>query len=298
MAKEMNNYVIVEGILSEIGLERAVWNNQDVIRGDITVKVVAPITKGAAPTESQIPVRFFVKKLTNAGNENPAYTSVAKILDSGKSIAAVGEEEADCVSIRGARLQMNEYYAPDGHFVTFPVVNGSFINVIRRIDMKPQAKADVTMVVDQMRHLTDRDGIETGKFMLTGVTIGYGGWADVIPFVTENPQYISAIEATYKHGDIISVSARLNFSSTTETIYEEVEIGEPIERSRTQRVSDIVIAAVKSADAIAESYTVDDIREAVNKRNARNEEKKIKAEHRNTTERTKADEQARTNLGF
>jgi len=298
MSKEMNNYVIVEGIISEIGLEKAIWNNSDVIRGDIIVKVVAPVVKNGPEVESYVACRFFHKKLTNAGNENPAYTSLAKVLESGKSIAAVGEADADCISIRGARLQMNEYYTPDGRFVSFPVINGSFANIISRANMVPQAKADVTVVVDKMIHETDKDGVETGKLILTGVTLGYGGWADVLPFVTENPQYIAALEATYKHGDPINISAKLNFSSTTTVEYEEVEIGDPIERVRTKRVSEIVISAVKSADNIMDTFTADDIREGLEKRNARNEEKKNRAGKASTTERSKVNSQAKVNLGF
>lgn len=298
MSKEMNNYVIVEGILSEIGLEKAKWQDSDVIRGDLTVKVVAPIVKNGPDVEAYVPVRFFAKKLTNAGNENPAYTSLEKVLDTGKSIAAVGEADADCVSIRGARLQMNEYYTPDGRFVSFPIINGSFVNIISKANMMPQAKADVTVVVDKMIHETDKDGVETGKLILTGVTLGFGGWADVLPFVTENPQYIAALEATYKHGDPINISAKLNFSSITTIEYEEVEIGDPIERARTKRISEAVIAAVRSADNIMDSITGDDIREGLDKRNARNEERKNRTNKASTTERSKANLQAKINLGF
>lgn len=296
--KEMNNYCIVEGVLSEINLELATFNGDDVIRGDILVKVVAPIVKDGPEVECEIPVRFFSKKLTKAGNENPAYASAKNILDTGKSIAAVGIEEADRVSIRGARLAMNEYFTPDGRLIAFPTINGSFVNVIRKSECNPQAKADFTVSIERMYHETDDDGIETGKFIILGANVGYGGYTNVLPIVTDNPSYIAAIEATYKEGDFIDVSARLNFTSITETTYEEVEIGDPIERKRTKRLSDVVISAVRSNTMLPEIYTRQEILGYVQERNNRLEAKRTDVIAKGNAQRSHSADKAKANLGF
>jgi hypothetical protein len=300
--KEMVNSVVVEGVLSEIGLERSSYVKDGVkyecIRGDVKVRVVTPIEQGGEPAELEVPIRFFTKKLTNAGNENPAYTNLAEIIDNGKSIAAVGAEAADCVRVTGARIAMQEYYTPDGRFVSFPSVNGSFINIVKSADMEPKAKAEIEMVIQNMKHLTDKEGIETGTLQINGITVGYNEYTDVIPFVTSNPKYVAAIEASYSEGDTMKVVACLNFSSRTEKTYEEVAIGEPIERTRTINVSDLVIASVAPTDLTDGDVDSADLQACLAKRTARIEAAKEKSAAKKNADRNKSTEKAKANLGF
>jgi hypothetical protein len=302
MANEMTNSVVIEGILSEVGLERSSYVKDGVthncVRGEIKVRVVMPIEQNAEPVELEIPVRFFTKKLTNAGNENPSYTNLCEIIDNAKSIATVGLDEADCVRVTGARVSMQEYYTPDGRLISFPAVNASFVNVIKRSDMEFKANAEVEIVIQHMKHVVDKDGIDTGALQIVGATIGYGGYADVIPFVTSNPTYVQAIEATYSEGDSMKVVARMNFSSRTEKTYEQVAIGEPIERVKTIKISDLVIASAAPAELTGECENPEYLNECLNKRTARLEAAKGKANSKKNAERNKATEQAKRNLGF
>jgi hypothetical protein len=300
--KEMVNNVVVEGVLSEIGLERADYMKDgvkyDCIRGEVKVHVVTPIEQGGEPAELEVPVRFFVRKLTNAGNENPAYTNLADLIDNGKSIAAVGAEAADCVRITGARIAMQEYYTPDGRFVSFPSVSGSFVNIIKSGDMDPKAKAEVEIVIQNMKDVTDKEGVETGALQINGITVGYGEYTDVVPFVTSNPQYVAAIKASYSEGDVMKIVACMNFSSRTEKTYEEVAIGAPIERVRTINVSDLVIASVAPTELSGADIDAADLTACLNKRTARLELAKSKAGAKKDKERSKATDKAKANLGF
>ena len=299
---EMTNSVVIEGILSEVGLERSSYVKDgithDCVRGEIKVRVVMPVQQNEEPSELEIPIRFFTKKLTNAGNENPSYTNLCDIIDNAKSIATVGVDEADCIRVTGARVTMQEYYTPDGRLISFPAVNASFVNIIKRSDMEFKANAEVEIVVQHMKHVTDKEGLETGALQIVGATIGYGGYADVIPFVTSNPSYVQAIEATYSEGDSMKIVARLNFSSRTEKSYEQVAIGEPIERVKTIKISDLVIASVAPAELTGQCEDPAFLSQCLNKRTARLEEAKAKANAKKTTERNKATEQAKKNLGF
>lgn len=299
---EMKNSVVIEGILSEIGLEKGNYTKDgttyDVIRGEVKVRVVTPLARGEEPTELEVPARFFVKKLTNSGNENPAYTRLEDLMANGKSIAAVGEAEADCVRITGARVVMQEYYTPDGRFITFPSVSASFINVIKRADMVMKAKFDCEMVIGKMGMQTDKDGVETDTMQITGVVVGYGEYTDIIPFITSNPQYIAGIQASYQENDTVELAGNLNFSSRTETTYEEVEIGEPIEHTRTVNVSDLIISSIKPREVSAEDYDPADIKACLSKRTARLEALKEKAEARAKGGRNKEIEKKKVDLGF
>ncbi len=294
----MNNNGVIEGILSEIDLNTRVWNNNDVISGKVIVKVVAPVVKDGPEVECEIPVQFFVKKMTNNGTENPAYTDLNKILTEGKSIAAVGEEAADCVRITSARVVMNEYYSRSGQFVSFPRVNGSFIRVIPRNQMMPKASADIDLIIKDIKHETDRDGVETGRLFINGINIGFNNYTDILPIVTENPEYISAIEAVYQPGDAITASVRLFFSQKTEKTYQEVEIGDPIERVRTISVSDLIISAISRNDRLIEMYSGEDVRKCLEARNARLEDRKEKNQQTGTVERNQSSAKSRIDIGF
>ena len=52
---------------------------------------------------------------------------------------------------------------------------------------------------------------------------------------------IDAVSTYWNVGDTVKANGRLDFSATTETIIEEVDFGEPIEKTRTINRSDLII---------------------------------------------------------
>lgn len=303
MINEMENFVNVEGILSEINLEETSYKKNEVdypcIKGDIKIKVVTPLVQDGEDVNLEIPVRFFAKKTTNAGNENPSYTNLKDVINNYKSIAAVGEAEADCVRIGGAKIKMQEYYTPDGRLICYPSIQASFVNSVKRADFKYRADADFQAIIGKMEMRTDKDNIETDTMQITAIIVGYNEYIDVVPVITDNPKYISAIKATYSEGDIVKIGTRLNFSSRTETTYEEVEIGEPIERQKTINVSDLILKALASTDIGGDEITTDEINRLLDTRAQRLEKEKEKAAAKgNNGNRTKNAEKAKLTLGF
>lgn len=294
----MKNFVVVEGLLSEIGLEKKTYEkdgkNVDCIRGDVKIHVELD------GQSLEIPVRFFVNKLTKSNNENPAYVNLLDILENAKSIAAVGEDEADAVRISGASIAMNEFFTPDNRFVTYPTIRASFINIIKRSDMVYKATANFAMVINSMNMRTDSEGIELDPAVLqiNGVVVGYNGYTDVIPVISDNPQYISAIKATYKEGDAIEVSTKLFFTSSQEVTYEQVEIGDPIEHVRTVSTSDLKISGVKSAEIGTEAYSAQEINKCLESRAARIEKKREDNAKKKLSERSKSISEAKEDMGF
>lgn len=280
MLRESQNYLVIEGILSEIDLEDKSFvkdgTNKEAIGGSIKVKVNQDIE--GVSRELEIPVHMFSTKITNKGTENPAYISIKKLMEDFKSIAGVGEKDADYVRITGAKAAMNEYFAPDGgRLISFPRVSASFINKIKREDCKMKATWEIEAYIGKMGYQVDKDGIETSTYEIKGITIGYGEKADIIPFVTNQASIAKALEATYKVGDTIPMSGRLNFSSRTETVLEAVEIGDPVEKTKTINISDLVITGVKNAKDEG-AYTDEDIQAAIKARTARLEASKAKSQ--------------------
>ena len=135
MLRQATNKCRIEGILSEINLKYGSYTKNgatiDTIGGDIKVLVNQEVN--GEDNALIIPVYMFAPKLTNAGKPNPAYESLLKVKNEFASVAATGDENlADRVRITGANIRMNEYYSQDGRLVSFPRINASFINKIRK----------------------------------------------------------------------------------------------------------------------------------------------------------------------
>lgn len=306
--KEMKNYAVVEGTLSEINLERKTFvdnagKSHNTVQGGITVRVTQEVERGGGEVTLEVPVRFFAKALTNAGNENPAYTSITNILDNGKSIAVVGEEEADAIRVTGGRVGMEEYYPPGaGRLISFPSITGSFVNIIGKADMVEKANFEVEGVIDKIEKVLDKEGVpvEPPTMRLVSIHVGYGEYTHVIPFLSRRADINQGIQAAYSAGDAITLSGKINFSSTTETYLEPVEIGDPIEKQRTVRVSELLIAGVAPRDINSEIYDPEGIKACLAKRIARLEEGKAKAEQKagKTSAPRTATAQEKPDLGF
>lgn len=245
MLRQAENRVRIEGILAEIDIKPGTFikNGQTMesIGGSITVKVTQKIS--GEEKELAIPIHMFASKLTNKGTPNPAYESIKKIADEYVSIAASenGEDGADRVRITNASIRMNEYYSQDGRLISFPRVNASFVQKINKSDCKPEATYMTEFVVAQKNEEIDRNGEETGRYRIDAIIPQYGGKVDVVPMFAQSPGVIDAVSTYWEIGDTVKANGRLDFSATTETTLEEVDFGEPIEKTRTINRSDLII---------------------------------------------------------
>ena len=244
MLRQAENRVKVEGILAEIDIKPGHFNKNgqmmDSIGGSIIVKVTQKIS--GEEKELAIPVHMFASKLTNKGTPNPAYESIKKIADEYVSIAASenGEEGADRVRITNASIRMNEYYSQDGRLISFPRVNASFVTRINKSDCKPEATYTAEFVVANKAEEIKNDE-PTGRYRIDAILPQYGGKVDVVPMFAQSAGVIDAISTYWNVGDTVKANGRLDFSATTETTIEEVDFGEPIEKTRTINRSDLII---------------------------------------------------------
>lgn len=280
MLRQAENRVKVEGILAEVDLKPTSFNKNgqtmEAIGGSIIVKVIQKIS--GVEKELAIPVHMFASKFTNKGTPNPAYESVARVMNDFVSIAAAGGEEgADRVRITGASVRMNEYYAPDGRLISFPRIAASFVTKIPKNDCKPEATFAVEFVVAKKNEELDRNGEPTGRYRIDAVIPQYGGRVDVVPFFAQSEGVINAISQYWEIGDTVRANGRLDFSSTTETIVEEVDFGEPIEKTRTISRSDLIITG-GSQEPLEGDFAFDngEIQAALGERMARLEAQKAK----------------------
>jgi len=245
MLRQAENRVKIEGILAEIDIKLGSFNKNgqtmESIGGSITVKVTQKIS--GEEKELAIPVHMFASKLTNKGTPNPAYESIKKIADEYVSIAASdnGEDGADRIRITSGSVRMNEYYSADGRLVSFPRVNASFVQRISKAECKPEATFTTEFVVANKSEEIDRSGEVTGRYRIDAIIPQYGGRVDVVPMFAQSPGVIDAVSTYWEIGDTVKANGRLDFSATTETTLEEVDFGEPIEKTRTINRSDLII---------------------------------------------------------
>ena len=272
------NQVKIEGILSEVGLETATFNRKgqatECIRGTIKIRVEQDIN--GTMTTMEVPVSAFASRYTNAGAENPAYNSLKDVMENYKSIAACGNiDDADRVRITNGSLQENVFYAKHGDLVNTSRISASFINKIAKNECKPEATFTATIVVGNKSDELDRDGTPTNRLNVNGVIIQYGERADLIKFIVAKPDAKNHIEQYWNDGDTVRVQGKVNFSSKTEYIEEEVGFGEPIKTAKTTSVHELLIesgsAGCLEGDA---AYDIKDIQSALAARKVRIEETK------------------------
>ena len=245
MLRQAENRVRIEGILSEINLKYGSYVKNgatvDTVGGDIKVLVNQQIN--GEDVSLIIPVYMFASKLTNAGKPNPAYTSIETVMKEYVSIASgAGEAGADKIRITSGSIRMNEYWNQQGQLVSFPRVNASFVGKATG-EFLPEASWSMEFAVASMDFVTDADGIEVEpkKLRIKVLVPQYGGKIDTMELYATNPRVIDAITSYWENQKTYTAKGRLNFTTTTQKIIEEMDFGEPEERIRTTTVSELVV---------------------------------------------------------
>jgi len=279
--KQSENYVVIEGILSENKLERGSYakNGSQVncIRGSIVVRTEQKM--GDELRTLEIPVYVFTNQYTNAGKVNPAYTSLETVMDTYKSIAAVGIDEADRVRITARdSIRMNEYFNNNQQLVSYPRINATFINKVDPSRYHPQATFSTTMLIKSMAPEMDSEGVETGRIKLECCLVGWGDRVDVVPFYSLNENVTSAIESQWEVGDTVRATGYINFTSTTKEDTVEQAFGDPIIRQRTVTVSELLINGGSEPLGGDLGYSIDEMRAGLEERAQRLEMLKNRAQ--------------------
>lgn len=304
MLKQAENFVRVEGILSEIDLKygsfvkKSTGKPMNSIGGTIKVQVNQNINGEDSTLE--VPIHMFASELKNDGDKNPAYQSIERIMNEFTSIAAAGGvANADCVRISQGRISMNEYYGRDGRLISFPRISASFVNKVKPDELRPEATFNTTFVVAKKMGEIDSEGIETGRFKITGIIPMYGGEVDVVEFVATNPKVISAVDSYWNENDTVSAVGRLNFSTSTKTVVKEVDFGEPQEQTFTTSVSELIITGGSASPAEGEfAYKMDEIKEGLSRRKDRLDASKEKSAGGGTRTAPAKNASGTVDLGF
>lgn len=300
--RQAENKVFIEGILSEIDIVERTYTKNDVqnnaLAGQIKVRVEQRIN--GVDKILEIPVHVFVNEMTKKGTKNPAYESIDTVRREFISIASgAGVEGADRIRISGASIQMNEYWADENRLSSYPRINASFVQRVKRDEFTPKAQFSTELVVSKMVNEVDKYGVETGRLKVEGILPQYGGRVDVVPFIAENPNVVDAISQYWQPKDTVKVSGKLNFSSTVEIYAEEQGFGEPIEKKRTINVSELVITGGSQSPLEGDfAFNEEEIKNALAERKARLENRKAKELARSSSRTAPAQSGFASDIGF
>lgn len=285
MLKQATNDVCIEGILSQVNIHEDDSKNthKHYIGGDVIVRV--PLED----RELEIPIRVFANEKTNDNRDNPAFTNIKKILDM-KSIAACDGDvsQADIIRFDRANIKENAFYGRGGNFVSYPTVAGSFSAKVRPDEFKPTASFDNVIVIGSIKEEEDTNGDLTGRLIVTGILPQYGGRVDKIDYIVENEAAIKHISNNWKKGDTVRVCGLVNFTYKVVVETQEMGFGEPEVKTFTKQVKELIIRSGSGQGFDADSaYDVDEVSEALQKRQAYLSELKANANNPSMVAREK-----------
>lgn len=284
MFRQAENRVKIEGILAETDLKYSsfVKDGADVEAIGGSIKVLVNQQINGVDTTLEVPVYMFSTKYTKAGKLNPAYESIERVMKEFLSIAATGSmEQADKVRITNGSIRMNEFLGQNG-MVSQPRIYASFVSKATG-EFAPCATFNLEFMVSSMARETDKEGVELDppRLKVQGIVPQYTAPnasvmnVDLVTLVATSPSVIDAIENYWQAGECFKASGRLNFSSRTEEVLQEVDFGEAQKSYRTINVNEFVITGGSQAPLDGDlGWELNDIKAGMAARKARLEEKK------------------------
>lgn len=275
------NNVTIVGILNELDVvEGTTSDGRGYVRA--TAKIRADQEINGEVIENEIPVKMFSMRNKKDGSPNQVYDRIVGYKEAFISAGAAEDiSQASQVSIT-AKVEENSYYDVKSKEIrTGYQFTGSFLNNKKKDDDEG-AIFEIQGVVGKMKEEYDRDGNETGRLIISFIVIGYGGKANVIELVAEGSKK-EFISSHWEEGDTVIATGKVVSSYKTIVTYEEQGFGDPIKRTKTIGRRELLISGGSPSGASEEfSYSSDQIKLALQKRNSDLEEMKEKTQNKAT----------------
>lgn len=148
--------VTVAGIVSDKKLEMTTKDGVRTIEGTLTIKT-------ADTNFVQMRVRCSDKK--KDGSENKTFAGVMTVMNEYKSIADVGEDEADRVRTSG---QINLFRSNNNGNEIVSYTSNFFNRIKANQEFEPKAEFEIEMYIKSLVPEMNKDGEETGRYKIVG----------------------------------------------------------------------------------------------------------------------------------
>lgn len=273
MTQAMNKINISGKLLDATFGEGVLEEGRKYKRATITIRVTQEY--GGRTETSEIPVSLFATQMTSKNKLNPAYAQIEN-LQTMKTAQNVGIDDADVVRISGATLRENNFITRGGQLITGWQINSSFINTGAAKDV---GSFTVEIFILDMHPEFNYEQEETGRLVLKGGIVQYGGKLDVVEFIVEAPDTIDYIERNWNINDTVEVRGRIRVTSVEDKpSATHSSWGEEIPEPTTRMVRELIITTGSDEPRSEEgAYDSNDIKKAFNARKAKIEQLQIDA---------------------
>jgi hypothetical protein len=240
-------------------------------RATVTIRVTQ--TFGGKTETSEIPVGMFATDFTSTGKPNPAMRSIHD-LKKMNTAQNVGIDNAAQVRLTGATLQENNFVSRTGQLINGWQIRGSFINEARVSDV---ASFTTDIYIMSMDDEVDREGDTTGRLVVKGGIVQYGGKLDVVSFIVESPDTVEYIQRNWEPNTTVTVKGRIRVTSQEEEAVSS-GWGEDVPDTTTRYIRELIITTGDDVPKEEDfAYDPVEIKKAFADRKANIEQKQIDA---------------------
>ena len=257
-------------------------DGRDYERANLTVRVTQ--TYGGREEISEIPVSMFAAKYTLANKLNPGYEQLQALKEL-KTAQNSGIAGADTVKISGANIRENNFVSKNGQLVNGWQISTSFVNTGTSVN--DVASFIIDIFIMDMHPEEDRDGDNTGRLIVKGGIVQYGGALDVIEFIVEDPNSVDFIERNWNVNDTVTIRGRIRVSVVEEkNSGSSSSWGEDIPDLTTRTIRELIITKGDDCGKEEEfAYDPTEIKKAFNARKAKIEQLQIDAKTRSDSKK-------------
>lgn len=269
----MNKMNLVGKLMNVDFGEGKMSDGREYKRATVTIRVTQPVD-GKEET-SEIPIGFFASPYTSTGKPNPAYKSLVDLKEL-KTAQNVGIDAADQVRISSATLSENNFVSRNGNLINGFQIRGSFINAAKLTDA---ATFNTEVYIMDIHDEIDREDEPTGRLVVRGGIVQYGGRLDVLDFIVEAPEKVEFVSRNWEVNTTQRIVGRVRVTShEVEASNEGSGWGEDIPDTTTTFVRELIITGGDDTAKDEEfSYDPADIKKAFNVRKAMIEQMQIDA---------------------
>lgn len=250
--RQAETKITVAGLLASKNLEITSGDNGNIISGDLIIKV---------DDVNSIRIKVYCGETKKDGSKNKAYEGLVTVKNEYKSIADVGEENADYVYVGSG--QFNTYRNPNNGQDTVSYQSNFFTRAkVREPKREWKAEMFILKKIPEM----DNTGEETGRLKIRGIAPNYNG-IDIIDFVVPK-DLADQVDGLLEIGTTFVIYGDIVNSRVEKKV--EMLIGKP--RTEYEYKNELVLTGIERQVEEPNAYEADAIKLAIqeyeNKANA------------------------------